>query len=222
MLNQRCGGGDEERSNNMQRGFGSDLTRGLCTILLSSALAMLLLAQTLGAGVTGPDTVVGIQAAASPKPKPFSPVNTTAQGSCTTSAAACPDTPCAGGHSCECISNSSFPIKLPQAGAVTLNTEINLDPSNTAVTIGVSVCFGAYGIGTGTIKNGDTINVFYNGQICGTGTGIDNVGGTWLVTGGTGTLANASGTGLFSQNMPDAFSTSSCVYTMDGAFRKKP
>jgi hypothetical protein len=190
----------------------------------------LILAVTFAAGVAqagfaGPDVDAqgsGAPLVASSPPKPYAPVSTTAQSSsCTTSGSACPDTPCVSGHSCGCVSFTNFAMKLPSTGAISVNAEFNADFTDTTST-GVGSCLFAYGAGTGTVKSGDKINFNYNGQLCTSGSGIDATSGTWLVTGGTGKLVNASGTGLFSVSHKDTFGTFPCVDTMDGTYRATP
>jgi len=191
--------------------------------LTGFVLGFISIAGVAQAGIVGSnssqDSVTASPAAASAKP--YSPVNTTAQGNCVTASTTCPDTPCASGHLCGCISFTNFPMKLPSSGAVKVSAELSYDVNEVTDT-GLSVCFGAYGAGTATISSGDKININYNGQLCGSGTGIDSTSGTWLVTGGTGTLANARGTGLYSISHSDLFGTSACVETMDGTYRAKP
>lgn len=201
----------------MFRGIGRTAVR----VFAGSAFALLLVAPIASAGLTGPDSNSAAIAAPAAKPKPYSPVTTTAQGSCTVSNSACADTPCTGGHTCACVAFSGFATKFPGAGAVTMNAEINVD-INVVTPAGVSSCLLAYGQGTGTVKGGASISLFFNGQTCGTGTAIDSTGGTWLVPEGSGATNHANGVGRFSISHNDALGTGPCVITMDGAFRKTP
>lgn len=192
--------------------------------LANSTLAALLFVKVGYAGLADPDSYSNEPATSvqkTSKPKPYSPVNTTAQGSCTGSSSACANTPCASGDRCECVSFTGLAMKFPGAGATQMSAEINLDV-NQASGSGVSVCFVAYGQGTGTIKSGSSINVFFNGRICGTGTGIDSTSGDWMVTGGSGSLSSANGTGFAAISHSDSIGTHPCVITMDGTFRKTP
>jgi len=183
---------------------------------------LLVFAPTGRAGLLGPDESApetSVPAAAAPKP--YSPLSTTATGTCTAAATVCAGTPCASGHACECVTLPSLAVKLPGVGVTGLSVQLNLD-TNESTPTGVSACLSAYGIGTGTAKNGDTVKVSFNGQFCGGASSIDDVSGGWLVTGGTGSLVNANGTGLYAASVSDLFGPHACVFTMDGTFRKAP
>jgi len=190
-------------------------------LLASAAIAIVLVpsgghTQQLG----NPNAAIGSQMAVVPlavAPKPYAPVNTTAQGSCTGAAAVCVDRACFGTDTCECVSFTGFSVKLPQVGKVSLNTELNLD-----LNLGNGLCDVSYGIGTGSTKSGDTVNFLFNGQFCFGSVIADTFSGTWLASGGTGKLANANGTGFYSESVSPSFGVNPCVFTMDGTFRKTP
>jgi hypothetical protein len=189
-------------------------------LLASVAIAIVLVpsgghAQQLG----DPNAAIGAQISVpqAASAKPYAPVNTTAQGSCTGVASACVDRACFGSDSCQCVSFTGFSVKLPQVGAVSLNAELNLD-----LNLANGLCDVAYGIGTGSTKSGDTVNFLFNGQFCFGSSVADTFSGPWLASGGTGKLASANGTGLYSETVSTSLSTQPCVFTMDGAFRKTP
>jgi hypothetical protein len=111
-------------------------------LLTYLALVLFLFVSVAHAGPADPDenTQDASNPLAASPPKPYSPVNTTAQGTCTTSVAACADTPCTSGHSCECFSFSNLPMKLPGVGAVGMNAEMNIDETTGSTSIGNVAC----------------------------------------------------------------------------------
>jgi hypothetical protein len=113
-------------------------------------------------------------------------------------------------------------MKRPGVGAVGMNAEVNIDETTGSTSIGNVVCLLIYGAGTGTVGSGDKLNVFYSGQLCGTGTATIRTSGTWQVVGGSGALTSANGTGFFALSHSNAFGSNPCVDTMDGTFRKTP
>ncbi len=129
-----------------------------------------------------------------------------------------PDNPnlaCPVGDYCSCITGSAAFKGIANLPG-TLTTEISLDFSNDAALYGTpngsgGYCFGATGVGTATTKNGDTMNLTLQGNVCDAiPVGIDPNQvfgaafiGNYSIVGGTGRFTGQAGSGSFNESLSD-------------------
>jgi hypothetical protein len=140
---------------------------------------------------------------------------TIASGSCSTLT-------CNSGDTCNCW-QASVPVTPTGIGKSTLAFSLNNDTTPLVNNGSNGVCEPMSGTGTITKKNGDLANLQIGGTLCVVGGSVPPVmfTGNYTMIGGTGSLAAATGTGVFSFT-DDSINLGSAnfIATMTGAFSK--
>jgi hypothetical protein len=125
--------------------------------------------------------------------------------------------------SCNCW-QGSIPVTPTGLGPSTLALTLNNDLNSLGNNGSNGVCRLMSGIGLITTKNGDKVNLSVTGSVCIESLTTVPLGfdGNFSVTGGTGKLASARGTGALDFAFYSAiFGTTSIDLVANGAFAKK-
>ena len=187
--------------------------------------AMVSFAQTTtGPRPAGPDVAVP-EATATPF-KILPPLVALGQGTGADTFAACADVACPSSDTCVCEqANGNIKGQLIGTGKATFTFEVSLNATTQVATGSFGSSIPAQGIGTITLPNGtDKINVLIQGTafdvIGGGNTGFT---GSYLINGGAGKFATATGAGTytFNQNFAGTGETGPTTVVMNGTLSQK-
>jgi len=180
----------------------------------ASAFAQSVIGMPVAEGQTKAPLVTTVQ-----QPKA---ITASGAGTGTIATGSCSTLTCNSGDICNCW-QASVPVTPTGIGKSTLAFSLNND-TNPLVNNGSNgVCEPMSGTGTITKKNGDLANLQIGGSLCVVGGSVPPVmfTGNFTMIGGTGSLAAATGTGVFSFT-DDSINLGSAnfIATMTGAFLK--
>jgi hypothetical protein len=154
--------------------------------------------------------------------KPFNSFSALAAGAVTIAAGACSGLTCNSSDACNCFSMSSVPLKVSGLGESTLSCALNNDVTRFANNGSNGVNEPASGVCTITAASGDKLNLELSGWLGAVdGSSFIEISEGFTITGGTGKLPDAAGTGTFTLSIDSiAFGTANGVVSLSGAFRK--
>lgn len=195
------------------------LTAFLAIGVFALVFATPLLAEDVMGGAT---SEAAAPARAMAKPAPLGTFSARGTGTVTLTDGSCPTLTCNAGDDCTCL-QGTVPVNPTGLGKSTLALTLNVDIDSLGNNGSNGLCRLMSGTGVITSAKGDKVNMSITGSLCAEA-GVPPAGfdGTFSISGGTGKLSNARGTGAIDFDFYTLlFSTTSVDLVMNGAFAKK-